>query len=609
MANEIRARITADATGFSGGLQKAQRSIDGFAEKTTKRFAGLNRSIAAFGGLAVLGAAATSFDRAAKAALALGGAIDDAAKTAGIGAEALQEYRFAAKQSGIEVEQLDKAIATFVRNLGEARRGNKEFAETFTQIGVTARDTNERALQKSFEFLAGITDRAQRASVAAELFGARAQRMATLVEGGAEGLKAMIKQARDLGIVLSNELVAAADEVGDRLDRLDQQLNAKLNRSILANIDGFEDFKVLMNDAARFALFLAVNIGKAADALDDFFERLPGTKIDAGTDLENLIVRRTTLEKQTDALLKQAAGARDAAKKLDGVPLLESLSDRQLGFLDDRLKQNALQLLRLDEVIKARRATASAPAIDPIGGDDGGGGPAAFANPFPGLDAPLLKSDAVAKNLEAAQKRIDEIAASFKTPLDQIREQMEEIATLKPFAENAEQASVLERAAEALKKQFKELKISTSQWGAALTEVQRGLADSFAAAIVRGENLGGLLKRLTAQLAERALSDFLFKSLGSAFKIGIPGLAAGGPVFAGRSYIVGEQGPEVFTPSVSGAIIPNGDLSGGGVTVVQNIRFDVGLESVDQRIGQLTPSISGAVVEAVQRAQSRPRYA
>lgn len=38
----------------------------------------------------------------------------------------------------------------------------------------------------------------------------------------------------------------------------------------------------------------------------------------------------------------------------------------------------------------------------------------------------------------------------------------------------------------------------------------------------------------------------------------IPGRAEGGPVMAGRPYIVGEEGPELFVPRSSGAIVPNG---------------------------------------------------
>ena len=44
--------------------------------------------------------------------------------------------------------------------------------------------------------------------------------------------------------------------------------------------------------------------------------------------------------------------------------------------------------------------------------------------------------------------------------------------------------------------------------------------------------------------------------------------AGGGFVESGRSYLVGEQGPEVFVPSMSGSIIPNGaGVGGGGVMV------------------------------------------
>jgi hypothetical protein len=43
-----------------------------------------------------------------------------------------------------------------------------------------------------------------------------------------------------------------------------------------------------------------------------------------------------------------------------------------------------------------------------------------------------------------------------------------------------------------------------------------------------------------------------------------PRKAAGGPVSAGQSYYVGEQGPELFTPGSNGSISPNG----GGITNV-----------------------------------------
>lgn len=46
--------------------------------------------------------------------------------------------------------------------------------------------------------------------------------------------------------------------------------------------------------------------------------------------------------------------------------------------------------------------------------------------------------------------------------------------------------------------------------------------------------------------------------------------AAGGPVAGGGTYLVGERGPELFTPGTSGNITPNNALGGGSITVNVN---------------------------------------
>lgn len=56
------------------------------------------------------------------------------------------------------------------------------------------------------------------------------------------------------------------------------------------------------------------------------------------------------------------------------------------------------------------------------------------------------------------------------------------------------------------------------------------------------------------------------------------GRAAGGPVSAGTTYLVGENGPELFTSSTSGTIIPNGAMGGSGTTV--NITVNGALDPI-----------------------------
>ena len=56
--------------------------------------------------------------------------------------------------------------------------------------------------------------------------------------------------------------------------------------------------------------------------------------------------------------------------------------------------------------------------------------------------------------------------------------------------------------------------------------------------------------------------------------LGLPGRATGGPVTAGRGYLVGERGPELFVPQGAGRIEPG--LGGGGrevrVSITVNAR-------------------------------------
>jgi hypothetical protein len=84
------------------------------------------------------------------------------------------------------------------------------------------------------------------------------------------------------------------------------------------------------------------------------------------------------------------------------------------------------------------------------------------------------------------------------------------------------------------------------------------------------------------------------------------GRQLGGPVMGGTTYMVGENGPELFTPNTTGSITRNGDLGGGGdvqvnFTIVANDTqgFDQLLTS---RQGVIKQIISDAMLERGQRS-------
>lgn len=62
------------------------------------------------------------------------------------------------------------------------------------------------------------------------------------------------------------------------------------------------------------------------------------------------------------------------------------------------------------------------------------------------------------------------------------------------------------------------------------------------------------------------------------------GRASGGPVMRGTTYLVGEQGPELFTPSSTGSIIPNNALGRGGSTINLTVNGAIDSESTARQI-------------------------
>jgi hypothetical protein len=84
------------------------------------------------------------------------------------------------------------------------------------------------------------------------------------------------------------------------------------------------------------------------------------------------------------------------------------------------------------------------------------------------------------------------------------------------------------------------------------------------------------------------------------------GAAIGGSVQRGVPRMVGERGKELFVPASSGAIVPNKDLAGNGVTVVNNLTVNSeNAAAVRSEIINMLPMIKEASKSAVLEASRR----
>jgi phage-related minor tail protein len=83
--------------------------------------------------------------------------------------------------------------------------------------------------------------------------------------------------------------------------------------------------------------------------------------------------------------------------------------------------------------------------------------------------------------------------------------------------------------------------------------------------------------------------------------LGSPGRATGGPVSAGRSYVVGERGPEVFVPSSGGRIE---HVSGAGG---RDVRVGITIQSPTPGDPQILRQSSRQVARAIRAAVADQR--
>lgn len=85
--------------------------------------------------------------------------------------------------------------------------------------------------------------------------------------------------------------------------------------------------------------------------------------------------------------------------------------------------------------------------------------------------------------------------------------------------------------------------------------------------------------------------------------LGLPGRATGGPVAAGRAYVVGERGPELFVPTAAGRIdAPPSRGAGGPVSITVNVAAPP--ETTGAAMQQTGRQVARAVARALDRARS-----
>lgn len=196
---------------------------EGEFDKGDRLVEGLKAGLMGLAGVAT--AAAAALGALVAKTVASASAADDASQATGISADALQELGHAAQLSGSSADEVQGALMRLSRAAGDAARGSAESAAGFARLGVSVRSTSG-AVKTADVLLGELADaiarlpEAERAAAAVDVFGQSGARLVPLLSQGRDGIAALRKEARDLGVVLDSDTIAAAADLGDTFDRV-----------------------------------------------------------------------------------------------------------------------------------------------------------------------------------------------------------------------------------------------------------------------------------------------------------------------------------------------------------------------------------------------------
>ena len=197
-----------------------------------------------------------------------------------------------------------------------------------------------------------------------------------------------------------------------------------------------------------------------------------------------------------------------------------------------------------------------------------------------------------------------------------LNQQIRDIKAQFPGLNEAEARGIAANIGE-LKKQISAAEQMKQIYGDIGMTIKSGVVDAIQGAVDGTKSLGqvanDVLKSIANKVLDVAINFALFGAMSGTGTGGglLGGLfkkrAMGGPVSAGSSYMVGERGPELFTPKHGGSIVPNNALGGGSTSVVVNVDAS-GNANVqgDQAQGKQLGLAVSAAVQAELIKQQRP---
>lgn len=493
----------------------------------------------------------------------------------GLSTDALQEWEFVAKGAGAGTEVFSDAVKAVIKNLSDSEGATGSAAKAYEALGISVMGANGSLrdagsiTDEVFAKLSGMSNVTERNALAQDIFGKKWEETISILDLGTGAIQDLKDEAHEMGAVISTEALVGADRLRETFAKLQAQAGGKLLQTL--GLVAASVAAIFGDEASREALRFSEAVESVVEQIEE------GVQPEAA--FANGLLHIAENGDLSRKELEQLAGAAGLA--------LDTMNADQLRAFGDELYIQAIAMGFTAEAAGEVKNQFTTMAIEM----DIANGVITEQHDSWRLLHPKVKEaaedqwelgEATSSTTDEIKAQHDAVRASID-PLFALRkaaeanrdaqlEHNEAVREFGPSSKEAEDAALALISTQADLNYYAEL--YSANFGPAQEEAfrrvarQAGLTNEEIDKIIRGtdalNNKQVDIYITTHKSVQTEAVDDIFAG----------GKAAGGPIQAGKAYLVGERGPEMIIPRNPGMVVPN-HMLGGVAGVSKSVEIHV----------------------------------
>ena len=225
MATDYKLRITAQDKSKKG-FNSVNKNIN-TTQQSMKKLAGAFAGVFAVRQIVMFG----------QETLALADNIGKVADSIGVSTKFLQQYQFAAQQSGLTTEEFNKGMQNFTKMVGQAQLRTSEAGRTLEKLGIQVKRADgsvkgaEEVFVELMTALDGVGSQFEKNAILADLMGRAGVKLAVMGKDGAEAMKELAASATG---VIPEDSIRQAEIFNDAMNELKRATLLPLQKAFVA---------------------------------------------------------------------------------------------------------------------------------------------------------------------------------------------------------------------------------------------------------------------------------------------------------------------------------------------------------------------------------------